>query len=145
MIHLDMVIISIESLIRLAIFFSKSALDTFGKIYINNKRRHNNDKPWYNRNVKLREKKNHKARSRYNFVKNKENRKLMKTASKEYKNELTKYFQSFQTRFENGSRNTSKTDTKMFWSILNRIDRSNEMEEIYIDYLYEYFKGPKQL
>ena len=25
--------------------FSKSALDTFGKIYINNKRRHNNDKP----------------------------------------------------------------------------------------------------
>ena len=69
----------------------------------------------------------------------------MKTASEEYKNELTKYFQTFQTRFENGLRNTSKTDPKMFWSILNRIDRSNEMEEIYINYLYEYFQGPKQL
>ena len=48
----------------------------------------------------------------------------MKTVSKEYKNELTNNFQNFQTRFENGLRNTSKTDPKMFWSILNRIDRS---------------------
>jgi hypothetical protein len=44
----------------------------------------------------------------------------MKTASKEYKNELTKYFQNYQTRFENGLRNRSKTDPKQFWSILNR-------------------------
>ena len=34
----------------------------------------------------------------------------MKTASKEYQNELTKKFQNFQTRFENGLRNTSTTD-----------------------------------
>ena len=64
----------------------------------------------------------------------------MKTASKEYKNELTKYFQTFQTRFENGLRNTSKTDPKKFWGILNRIDRSSEKEKISIDNFYEYFK-----
>ena len=64
----------------------------------------------------------------------------MKTASKEYKNELTKYFQNYQTRFENGLRNTSKTDPKQFWSIPNRIDRSSEKEKISIDNLYEYFK-----
>jgi hypothetical protein len=38
----------------------------------------------------------------------------MKTVSKEYKNELTNNFQNFQTRFENGLRNTSKTDPKKF-------------------------------
>jgi hypothetical protein len=64
----------------------------------------------------------------------------MKTASKEYKNELINNFQNFQTRFENGLRNTSKTDPKQFWSILNRIDRSSEKEKISIDNLYEYFK-----
>ena len=57
----------------------------------------------------------------------------MKTASKEYINELTKHF---QTRFENGLRNTSKTDLKKLWSILNRIDRSSEKEQISIDNLY---------
>jgi hypothetical protein len=36
--------------------FAKSALDTFGKIYINNKRRHNNDKPWYNKECKIKRK-----------------------------------------------------------------------------------------
>jgi fructose-1,6-bisphosphatase len=45
MIHLDMVIIS-RVVNTIGDIFSKSALDTFGKIYINNKRRHNNDKPW---------------------------------------------------------------------------------------------------
>ena len=64
----------------------------------------------------------------------------MKTASEEYKNELTKKFQNFQTRFENGLRNTSTTDPKKFQSILNRIDRSSEKKEIAIDNLYEYFK-----
>ncbi len=64
----------------------------------------------------------------------------MKTASKEYKNELTNNFQNFQTRFENRLRNTSKTDPKKFWSILNRIDRSSEKEKISIDNLHEYFK-----
>ena len=64
----------------------------------------------------------------------------MKTVSKEYKNELTNNFQNFQTRFENGLRNTSKTDPKKFWSILNRIDRSSEKEKISIDNLYEYSK-----
>ena len=64
----------------------------------------------------------------------------MKTVSEEYKNELTKKFQNFQTRFENGLRNTSKTDSKKFWSIPNRIDRSSEKGEISIDNLYEYFK-----
>ena len=83
----------------------------------------------YNKECKIKRKKNHKARSRYSFVKNKENRKLMKTASKEYKYELTKYF---QTRFE--------TDPKKFWIILNRIDRFNEKVKISIDNLYEYFK-----
>ena len=64
----------------------------------------------------------------------------MKTVSEENKNELTKKFQNFQTRFENGLRNTSTTDPKKFWSILNRIDRSSEKKEIAIDNLYEYFK-----
>ena len=64
----------------------------------------------------------------------------MKTANKEYKNELTKYFQNYRTIFENGLRNTSKTDPKKFWSILNRIDRSSEKEKISIDNLHEYFK-----
>ena len=44
--------------------FSKSALDTFGKIYINNKRRHNNDKP----ECKFKRKQCHKVRSRYSLV-----------------------------------------------------------------------------
>ena len=61
----------------------------------------------------------------------------MKTASKEYKNELTN---NFQNRFENGLRNTSKTYPKKFWSILNRIDRSGEKEKISIDNWYEFFK-----
>ena len=53
---------------------------------------------------------------------------------------MTKKFQNFQTRFENGLRNTSTTDPKICWSILNRIDRSSEKKEIAIDNLYEYFK-----
>jgi hypothetical protein len=53
---------------------------------------------------------------------------------------ISKYFQNYQTRFENGLRNRSKTDPKQFWSILNRIDRSSEKEKISIDNLYEYFK-----
>ena len=53
---------------------------------------------------------------------------------------MTNNFQNFQTRFENGLRNTSKTDPKKFWSILNRIDRSSEKEKISIDNLHEYFK-----
>ena len=56
MIHLDMVIIS-RVVNTIGDIFSKSALDTFGKIYINNKRRHNNDKPWYNKECKIKREK----------------------------------------------------------------------------------------
>jgi hypothetical protein len=57
---------------------------------------------------------------------------------------LSPYLGESLALFENGLRNTSKTDPKKFWGILNRIDRSSEKEKISIDNFYTHFITAKK-
>ena len=59
-------------------------------------------------------------KNRYSFVKNKENRDVMKKTCKKIKQEMNESCKNHQQKLENELRKTSKQDSKTFWNILNR-------------------------
>ncbi|CAG2237761.1 unnamed protein product [Mytilus edulis] len=107
--------------------FKDAAAETFGKV---NKHKHfykhENSKPWFNRKCSMSRKKFHKARKRYSFLKNAENRSKMRQASKEHKITLNKSFANYQQRAADELRNISKKDTKALWKILNNLNDSKK-------------------
>jgi hypothetical protein len=74
----------------------------------------------------------HKARKRYSFLKNVENRKLMRESSKNYKTTLYNEYNIYQQKFADDLRKISKTDSKSFWKILNSIRDEKKMTVILI-------------
>ncbi|VDI44432.1 Hypothetical predicted protein [Mytilus galloprovincialis] len=124
--------------------FKDAAAETFGKI---NKHKHfykhENSKPWFNRKCSMSRKKFHKARKRYSFLKNAENRSKMRQASKEHKITLNKAFANYQQRAADELRNISKKDTKALWKILNNLNDSKKKDnndDISLKALYDHFK-----
>ncbi|CAG2230144.1 unnamed protein product [Mytilus edulis] len=81
-------------------------------------------KPWYNRKCSMSRTFFHKARKRYSFLKNAENRRKMRQASKEHKITLNKAFENYQQRAADELRIISKKDTKALWKILNTLNDS---------------------
>ena len=124
--------------------FKDAAAETFGKV---NKHKHfykhENSKPWFNRKCSMSRKKFHKARKRYSFLKNAENRSKMRQASKEHKITLNKSFANYQQRAADELRNISKKDTKALWKILNNLNDSKKKDnndDISLKALYDHFK-----
>jgi ADP-heptose:LPS heptosyltransferase len=75
--------------------FTDAAIETFGKIGQRRKWKQDDSKPWFDNNCLKNRKKNHKARKRYSFLKNAENRRNMTLASKEYKVSLNRAFTEY--------------------------------------------------
>lgn len=98
---------------------------------------------WSNKKCRDKRKVLHKAKNRYSFNKNKENRDEMKKSGKAYRTEMNKSLKSFQHALESDMRKLSKKDSGKFWKILKRFDRggSDKDIQITIDQLYEYFKS----
>ena len=107
------------------------------------KGRNKTDQVWFNAACKDKRKACHRAKNRYSFIKNKENRDAMKLKGKAYKVELNKSFRSFQHKLESDLRNVSKSDSKKFWKILKRLDKGGSTKDIKItvEQLYDYFKA----
>ncbi|KAK3097138.1 hypothetical protein FSP39_006717 [Pinctada imbricata] len=65
----------------------------------------------------------------------------MKQSSKDYKREINKSYSKYQFEMEKEIRNTSKTDSRQFWKILNKLNGKNEPEiKASLDDLFAYFK-----
>ncbi|CAC5399716.1 unnamed protein product [Mytilus coruscus] len=107
--------------------FKNAAAETFGKIKKHKHfYKHENSKPWFNSKCSMSRKKFHKARKRYSFLKNAENRRKMRQASKEHKITLNKSFANYQQKAADELRSISKKDTKALWKILNNLNSSKK-------------------
>ncbi|CAC5426463.1 unnamed protein product [Mytilus coruscus] len=124
--------------------FKNAAAETFGKIKKHKHfYKHENSKPWFNRKCSMSRKKFHKARKRYSFLKNAENRRKMRQASKEHKITLNKSFANCQQKAADELRSISKKDTKALWKILNNLNSSKKKDsndDISLKALYDHFK-----
>lgn len=76
--------------------FTDAAIETFGKIGQRRKWKQDDSKPWFDKNCSKNRKRIHKARKRYSFLKNAENRRKMRLASKEYKASLNRALTEYQ-------------------------------------------------
>ena len=77
------------------------------------------------------------------FLKNAENRRKMRLASKEYKASLNRVFTEYQQKTTEELRKVSKKDTKGVWKILNKFNNKNNKEsqnDISLQTLFEHFK-----
>ena len=74
-------------------------------------------------------KKFHKARKRYSFLKNAENRRKMRKASKEHKATLSTAYRDYQQKAANELRDISKKDPKALWKILNNLNKGRNQNE----------------
>ena len=111
-----------ETVNKIVNTFCTAAKQTFGKL--NNRKhfyKHSDSKPWFNKKCADSRNKFHKARKRYSFLKNVENRKLMRESSKNYKTTLYNEYIIYQQKFADDLRKISKTDSKSIWKILNSI------------------------
>ena len=136
-VHIDNVVQSLND------NFSSAAKEVFGKIgHRKDFYKHENSKPWFNRKCALDRKKFHKARKRYSFLKNDENRKRLRLASRDYKFTLNKAYSDYQFKAANELRKMSKYDSKSLWKILNKLnDRKNSDDtDISLQALYDHFK-----
>ncbi|CAG2184425.1 unnamed protein product [Mytilus edulis] len=96
---------------RISNFFQSVATKTFGKYKpFKNRKPKSDNKPWFNKQCFDSRKKFHKARKRYSFIKNADNRKHMKNASKSYKIEISKANELYQRNIGNKLRQTKKSD-----------------------------------
>ena len=125
--------------------FINAANDTFGKTGVKSKfYKHANSKPYFNRKCSVSRKKFHKARKRYSFLKNAENRRKLREASKGYKATLNKAYIDYQHKTANKLRDMSKKDPKSLWKILNSLNKVKSKtevnEDISLQALYEHFK-----
>ncbi|CAC5401729.1 unnamed protein product [Mytilus coruscus] len=124
--------------------FKNAAAETFGKIKKHKHfYKHENSKPWFNRKCSMSRKKIHKSRERYSFLKNAENRRKMRQASKEHKITLYKSFANYQQKATDELRSISKKDTKALWKILNNLNSSKKKDnndDISLKALYDHFK-----
>ena len=123
--------------------FTDAAIETFGKIGQRRKWKQDDSKPWFDHFFSKNRKKIHKARKRYSFLKNAENRRKMRFASKEYKVSLNRAFTEYQQKAAEELRNVSKKDTKVLWKILNKFNNKNNKEnqnDISLQTLFEHFK-----
>ncbi|KAK3096812.1 hypothetical protein FSP39_003531 [Pinctada imbricata] len=84
--------------------------------------------PWFSNSCKEKRNKFYESRERYKQEKNIENRQRMKQSSKDYKREINKSYSKYQFEMEKEIRNTSKTDSRQFWKILNKLNGKNESE-----------------
>ena len=110
--------------------FTNLANDTFGKISTGKKYfKHEDSKPWFNRKCSISRKKFHKARKRYSFLKNAENRRKMCAASKEHKATLNKAFTDYQQKAAKELRDISRKDPKALWKILNNLNNHQNHEQ----------------
>lgn len=125
--------------------FTNAAEETFGKTGTRKKYyKHKDSKPWFNRKCSISRKKFHKARKRYSFLKNAENRRKMRLASKEHKTTLNNAFVNYQQRAADELRKMSKKDTKGLWKILNKLNRNHKQGDndgISLQALYDHFKA----
>ncbi|CAC5406155.1 unnamed protein product [Mytilus coruscus] len=82
-----------------------------------------NKKPWYTKKCYDARKKFHKARKQYNLHKNEINHKKLLDFSKQYKQITNKAYNDYQFNLESKIRNTSKTNGREFWKILNNFNK----------------------
>jgi hypothetical protein len=123
--------------------FTDAAIETFGKIGQRRKWKQDYSKPWFDKNCSKNRTIIHKARKRYSFLKNAENRRKIRLASKEYKASLNRAFTEYQQTAAEELRNVSKKDTKELWKILNQFNNKNNKEnqnDISLQTLFEHFK-----
>ena len=94
-----------------------AAKDTFG-IYktrnVDGNKLLNTLKTWFSKTCENKRKKFHKARAKYNKIKNYNTRRNMKIYAKEYKRTMQEIHRKFNDRFANELRQTSKSDSRKF-------------------------------
>ncbi|CAC5391819.1 unnamed protein product [Mytilus coruscus] len=127
----------IEALNKL---YLDSAIDTFGTrtVYSNTQRKA--DQPWFDDQCHEKRYAFHKAKKKYNRLKNDDNRRKLQSAAKSYKFQMNKCYQEYQFKLENDLRATSESEPRELWKILNKLNRSADRQsKIFIDELYDYF------
>ena len=72
------------------------------------------DQVWFSNTCHDKRKSFHKAKNRYSFIKNKENRDAMKKAGKEYKCEMNKCYKKFQHKLESDLRKMIRKSFRKF-------------------------------
>ncbi|CAC5398495.1 unnamed protein product [Mytilus coruscus] len=105
-----------------------SAIDTFGTrtVYSNTQRKA--DQPWFD--DQCHEKRNafHKAKKKYNRLKNDDNLRKLQSAAKSYTFRMYKCYQEYQFKLENDLRATSESEPRELWKILNKLNRSADRQ-----------------
>ena len=121
--------------------FQSSADDTFFN-KSNSKARKPNSKPWFTKNCENARKKFHKARKQYNLHKNDVTKTHLLNCSKQYKQTTKKAYDDYQFKLESKIRETSKTNGKEFWKILNSFNKcsKDDSNNISLESLYNHFK-----
>ncbi|CAC5426235.1 unnamed protein product [Mytilus coruscus] len=101
-----------------------------------------NKKPWYTKKCYDARKLFHKTRKQYNLHKNETNHKKLLDFSKQYKQITNKAYNDYQFNLESKIRNTSKTNGREFWKILNNFNKkgNDDSNIISMESLYNYFK-----
>lgn len=122
--------------------FVDNAKNTFGthtpKKRLND---HNKSKPWFNKTCAEKRKEFNKLRDKYKHDKSDQVKNELNLKAKEFRNAMNKSFELFQEQNATKLRQTSKSDPKEMWKILNNMNFSNKKDaNIDIDKLYEYFK-----
>ena len=130
---------------RLSNLFVKTAKETLLEKRHFHYDSHKKFEPWFTKKCFDKRKAFHKARRKYSWVKNAENKANLKSASRLYKTELNKGFSEYSFQMERELRNTSKFNSKKFWNIINKFSgRGKQERKVSLHNLFDYFRNLNQ-
>ena len=121
--------------------FLKASKSMFGiRKQTNYKIKKNNNKSWFDNNCKMARNSYHMIRRLYNRNETLENKNLLKTVSKEYKNVIKQSISRFKTEKINKLKNLKNAKPKEFWKIINSVDKKENNSNVPLEDLYKYFE-----
>jgi hypothetical protein len=99
------------------------------------------NKPWFDRNCKIKRGSYFTAKKRYKNVKTTQAKNDMSIAARDYKREINKQYRLFHDQMNRKLRGLKNKDPKAYWSILGKDKhaKKQEMDKISKQVLYEHF------
>ncbi|XP_071123898.1 uncharacterized protein [Mytilus edulis] len=100
-------------------------------------------KPYFNRDCYLKRKAYRKCKNLHWRLQRAETKENLIASSREYKRTLKKQFREYQKSVVDKLKNLRKSDSKAYWSLLNKCDTKGNkaVNKIAMDVLYDHFKN----
>ncbi|VDI33237.1 Hypothetical predicted protein [Mytilus galloprovincialis] len=101
-------------------------------------------KPYFNQDCYLKRKAYRKCKNLHWRLQRAETKENLIASSREYKRTLNKQFREYQKSVIDKLKNLRKSDSKAYWSLLNKCDTKGNkaVNKIAMDVLYDHFKNP---